>query len=139
MPDTFSVLTLELARAYGVGILVTALAAIAGPARFAAVIADFARSPGLTFLGAMLALILGIGMVMLHNLWTDLTAVLVSLIGWAVFAKGVLVLAAPEGLMKLAVAVTTPPGRMRIWGAIMLVLAAVFLALGIGGHANPGV
>ena len=136
MLDTFDVLTLRLATAYGVGIFVVALAAIAGPARFAAAIADFERSAGLTFLGAILAVIVGLGMVMLHNLWTDPTAILVSLLGWVVLAKGVLVLAVPEGLLKLAVAVTSPQGRMRIWGAIMLVLAVVFLVLGLAGRAT---
>ena len=135
MLDTSWLLTLQLALAYGIGILVLALSMIAGPARFGAVIADFERSPGLTFLGAVLALAMGLAAVFTHNLWTDPIAGLVSLIGWVVLAKGALVLAAPEGLMKLAAAITSTPGRVRTWGIVLLVLAAVFLAPGIAGHA----
>lgn len=138
MLETFSVLTLELARAYGVGILVMALAAITGPARFSEAIADVEKSAGLTLLGAVMAIVLGIFMVFLHNLWTDPIAILVSLLGWVVFAKGVLILAAPEGLMKFAVAAATP-ARVRILGVIMLILAVVYLVPGLEGRANPAV
>ena len=138
MLDTVSVLTLQLARAYGVGLLVLALTMIAGPSRFGAAIADFEKSPGLTFLGAVLALAMGIAAVCVHNLWTDPAAILVSLVGWMVLAKGVLVLAAPEGVMKLAAAIASTPQRVRTWGVIMLILAAVFLVPGVEGRAAVG-
>jgi hypothetical protein len=136
MLDTFSILTLHLATAYGVGIFAAAMAALVSPARFGAAIADFERSPGLAFLGAILALVMGLGLVMLHNLWTDPAAVLVSLLGWVILLKGVLVLAAPEGIMKLAAAAASSPARVRIWGVIALILAAAFLAIGLAGRAS---
>lgn len=135
MLDTFSVLTPQLALAYGVGALILALSMIAAPGRFGGVIADFEKSPGLTFLGAVLALVMGLAAVFVHNLWTDPAAILVSLIGWAVLAKGVLVLAAPEGLMKLAAAIAASPGRVRTAGVFVLILASAFLVPGLEGRA----
>jgi hypothetical protein len=136
MLDTFSIFTLHLATAYGVGILVVAMSAITGPARLGAVIADFERSPALLFLGALLALVMGIALVMLHNLWTDPAAGLVSLLGWVILLKGIFVAAAPEGLMKFASAAASSPARVRVWGFIALILAALYLAVGLIGRAS---
>ncbi len=133
MLDTFSTLTLELARAYGIGIIILALAALLTPARMAMVFADFARSPALAFFFALFGLVLGLVFIVLHSLWTDIPAIIVSSLGWAVLAKAILVLAAPEGLLKFAAAVT--PGIVRLWGVIALMLGAIYLAIGLSGHA----
>ena len=134
--DTFSVLTLQLARLWGVAAFVLALAALTAPKRMGAVMADFERSPALVFLAALLALIIGLVQVMLHNLWTDPTAILVSLIGWLAILKGILLLAAPEGVMKFAAASAASPSRVRIYGVVVLILAVILLALGLLGRAS---
>ena len=137
MLDTFSLLTIELARAFGIGIVIVALAALLMPARMAIVFADFERSPALAFLSALFAIVLGLFLIVLHSLWTDLPAALVSLLGWGVLAKGIVLLAAPEGLLKLAAAFT--PGHVRLWGIVALVLGVIYLAIGLTGHALVGV
>jgi hypothetical protein len=134
--DTFSVLTLQLARIWGVGAFVIALAALTAPTRMGAVMADFERSPALLFMTAIFALAIGLIQVALHNLWTDPTAIIVSLIGWLAIVKGVLLLAAPEGAMKFAVAASSSPSRVRLYGIGVLILAIVLLILGLGGRAT---
>lgn len=136
MLDTFSLLTIELARAYGIGIVIVALAALLMPARMTVVFTDFERRPALVFLAALFAIVLGLVMIVLHSLWTDLPAALVSLLGWAVIAKGIVLLAAPEGLMKIAAAFT--PAHIRLWGVVALILGAIYLAIGLTGHASVG-
>jgi hypothetical protein len=136
MLDTFSLLTIELARAYGIGIVVVALAALLTPSRMAVVFADFERSPALAFLAAIFAIVLGLFLIVLHALWTDAPAILVSLLGWVILAKGILLLAAPEGLLKLAASFS--PNIVRMWGVIALVLGAIYLAIGLTGHALVG-
>ena len=134
--DTFSVLTIQFARIYGVVILTAALAALLRPNRMATILADFERSPGLTFLGALLALILGLLMVTAHNLWSDIAAILVSLFGWIVLIKGILLLASPEGPLKFGAASASSPARVRLWGIAALFLAAIFLVLGAASRAS---
>ena len=102
--DTFSVLTIQLARIYGIVVLTAALAALLSPKRMGLIFADFESSPGLTFMAALFALILGLVMVVVHNLWTDFAAIFVSLFGWIVLIKGILLLAAPDGLLLFATA-----------------------------------
>ena len=134
--DTFSVFTIELARIYGVVTLTVALAALLATKRMTDIIADFERSPALVFMSALFALVLGLVMVMLHNLWTDIAAILVSLFGWIVLIKGILLLAAPDGLLKFASASASSPVRVRAWGIAALVLAAIFLILGVTSRAT---
>ncbi len=134
--DTFALLTLQLAKAFGIVMIAVALGALTRPHRFGEAVADFERSPGLALLGAILGLFIGLGLIMTHNLWTDLTAILVSIIGWAALAKTALLLAAPKGFLSLAAAATSSPGRVRVWGVVMLVVGAVYLALGVLGRAS---
>jgi hypothetical protein len=134
--DTFSVLTIQLARIYGVVAFTAALAALLSPKRMGLIIADFETAPALVFMSALFALILGLVMVMIHNLWTDIAAILVSLFGWIVLIKGILLLAAPEGLLRFAAASASSPARIRLWGVAALVLAAIFLIIGLASRAT---
>jgi hypothetical protein len=136
MFDTLSLLTLNLSRAYSMVIIAVALAALLKPARFGATLADFERSPGLSFLAALFALILGLWLVALHSIWADLPAILVSLLGWIVLIKGVLLLAAPEGLLKLGARAGASASMVRLYGVIALVLGVVYLIIGLTGRAN---
>lgn len=134
MFDTFAVLTIQLARAYGIAVLILAVTALLKPGRVALALNDFERSPGLTFLGALVGVFLGLFLITLHSVWIDLPAILVSLLGWLSLIKGVLLLAAPEGFLKFASAMSTP-GRVRLWGVFALILGAVYLAIGLTAHA----
>jgi hypothetical protein len=134
--DTFSVLTLQLARLWGIAALVIALGALTAPKRMGAAMADFERSPGLLFLAAILALGIGLIQVMFHNLWTDPTAIIVSLIGWLAIVKGIVLMAIPEPVMKLATRAAASPSTVRVYGVLILILAIVLLVLGLGGRAT---
>lgn len=134
--DTLSLLTLHLSRAYGVVILTIALAALLNPARLGAALGDFKRSPGLTLLGGIFALILGVMLIMLHSLWVDVPAILISLLNWAVLIKGVVLIGAPDAILKLASTTSASTSRVRIWGVMALILGALLLAIGLIGRAQ---
>jgi uncharacterized protein YjeT (DUF2065 family) len=136
--DTFSVLTIQLARIYGIVTLTAALAALLKPDFMGRIIADFERSPGLTYVTALFGLILGLVMVALHNLWTDIAAILVSLLGWIVLVESILMFAAPEGLLRFATAAAASPARVRLWGIFALVLGASCRGSGVASRASSG-
>jgi hypothetical protein len=134
MFETLVPLTLVLARAYGAAILVVGLTALAAPRRMKAALADFERSPGLTLLSALFALVLGLAMVFLHSIWADFPAALVSLPGWAILIKGVALLAAPEGLLKFGAAASDSVTVVRAWAAFAILLGAAYLVIGFAGQ-----
>lgn len=137
MFDTLIPLTLTLARAYGIGTVIVALAALLASQRIKSALADFDRNPGLTFLSALFAIILGLMLVVIHSVWADLPAILVSMLGWIILAKGIVLLAAPEPLLKIARA-SDSTSVVRLWGVIALALGVLYLVIGFGGHALAG-
>jgi hypothetical protein len=136
--DTLVPLTLVLARAYGVAITAVALSAILAPARMQSALGDFQRNPGLTFISALFAVVLGLFLVIIHSIWHDAPAVLVSLLGWVILIKGIVLLAATDGLMKIAAAITASSGIVRTWGVFALVLGIAYLVIGLMGRALAG-
>lgn len=138
MLETFVPLTLVLARAYGVAILIVGLSAVLAPQRMKAALAEFAGRPGLTFLSALFAVVLGLTLVIVHSVWADFPAALVSLLGWVILLKGIVLLAAPEGLMKVAAAVGDSITVIRAWAAFALLLGLAYLVIGLASHAPAG-
>lgn len=134
--DTLSLLTIHLARAYGMVVVAVALAALVAPARMAAAIAEFGRSPGLILLSAIVAVILGVAMVSFHSRWSDFPAILVSLLGWAVLVKGIVLLAAPDALLKLGGDVSRSHAIVRVWGVVALILGVAYLLIGFLARAT---
>jgi hypothetical protein len=136
MVITFSVLTLTLAKAYGLYILVTGLSGLAMPLRWKAVIEDYQRSPALTYLTAVIVLGLGLTLVSVHSLWTDPLAVVVSLVGWIVLVEGLALAAFPDGLMKFGAATVATSGRTRAWAIVAVIAGAALLIAGLIGRAD---
>lgn len=133
---TFSVLTLTLAKALGVYVLITGFSGLATPARWQAVMEDYQRSPGLTYLTAVIVLGVGLALVAVHPLWTDPLAMFVSLICWIVLIEGIAMAAFPDGLLKLGLATVATPGWRRGWVVFALSLGAVLLAAGLLGRVD---
>lgn len=138
MIDSFAVLTLDLAKAYGLYILVTGLSGLFAPDRWRQVMEDYARSPGLTYLTAVLVFGLGITLVMIHHLWIDPLAIVVSLVGWIILVEGILLMALPDPLLKIGAASVGSPAATRAWAIFAIIAGAVLLAAGVTGHATAG-
>jgi uncharacterized protein YjeT (DUF2065 family) len=134
--DTFAVTTLDFAKAYGVYILVTGLAGLFAPDRWKLVMDDYVRSPGLTYLTAVIVFGLGLVLVTLHNLWTDPLAIIVSLIGWIVLIEGIALMALPEALLKFGAAAVASHSRVRLWAIFALIAGAILLAAAFTGRAT---
>ena len=134
--NTFVISTLDLAKAYGVYILVTGLAGLFASDRWKLVMEDYTRSPGLTYLTAAIVFGLGLVLVTLHNLWTDPLAIIVSLIGWIVLIEGVALMALPEALLKFGAAAVASRNTTRIWAIFALIAGALLLFAAFTGRAT---
>ncbi len=134
--DTFSLLTLDFAKVYGVYLIATGLSGIAATDRWKLVVEDYARSPALIYLTAVAMLGLGLVLVMAHNLWTDPLAIIVSLVNWIVLIEGIAMMAIPEALLKFGAAAVSSPNIVRIWAVFALIAGALLLAAGLMVHAS---
>ncbi len=63
---------------------------------------DMYKSPAVAFYGGMAALVVGFVIVSAHNVWVMDWTVLITLLGWGGLVKGVMLMLAPEFLLKIS-------------------------------------
>ena len=137
MIETAVPLTLTLAIGLGAILLAAGIggfSATAGPVSdWAEAIEEMDRMPGLTLALAFVAILFGGGILLVHHHWSDPLAAIVTLIAWASFAEGLLLLGMPRlylSFARLAVRYTRP------WAAVATVLGLALLIAGLTGRAT---
>jgi uncharacterized protein YjeT (DUF2065 family) len=131
--DTISVLTLRLAEAIGLYLILIGLSGFVAPQRWRAMIDDMDRSPGLVMGIAFPVFAVGAAMVMVHRAMTDPLAIAVTLIGYIVLIEGALLIAAPGPLLRLG---RLAMGFTRLWAIVSLILGLFFFLAGLLGRAT---
>ena len=131
--DTISVLTLRLSEAIGIYMIVVGIGGFLAPSRWQAVMEDLERSPGLVMALGFPVFAAGAALVLIHSIWTDPLAVIVSLIGYVALIEGALLLAVPDPLIKI--------GRWsvqftRAWAIVSIVLGILLFLAGLIGRAT---
>jgi uncharacterized protein YjeT (DUF2065 family) len=124
---TSSPLTLQLAQALGLYLIVMGLGAFASPQRWKSIIDEMERSPALVMIAGVLAFAIGAALALSHTILTDPAAIAVTVIGWAALIKGALLIAVPRPLLRIGRASLR---LIRFWSIAMILIG---LALGIAG------
>lgn len=134
--DTISILTLRLAEAMGLYMILIGIGGLANPARWRAVMDDLNRSPALVVTLGFAVFVVGVTLVMVHSIWTDPLAVIVSLISYVALIEGAVLLAVPGPLISIGHWST---GVIRIWAIVALVLGLLLFLAGLTGRATISV
>lgn len=136
MFETAVPLTLHLAAGLGLVLVAAGIGGFTGKpgADWAEAIDELGRMPGLTLAMAFIAIVFGAGILLVHHHWTDPLAIAVTLIGWAAFIEGLLLLAVPGSYLAFARNWTR---YARPWALVALLLGAVLLVAGLTGRAVP--
>lgn len=135
MITTSTVLTLSLAKAFGVYMIAAGLSGLLSRERWAGIIDEFNARPGLTYMSGVFVFVMGAAIIMAHNIWTDPLAIFISLIGWAAAAEGLILIAFPGPLLKWAISFVRP-GAVKAFAIFTIVLGLVLLVLGFTGRAG---
>ena len=137
MIETAVPLTLHLATGLGAILLAAGIggfSATAGPTSdWAEAIDEMNRLPGLTLALAFVAIVFGGGILLVHHHWTDPLACLVTLIAWASFAEGLLLLGLPRLYLSFA---HLGVRYARPWAIFALLLGLALLLAGLTGRAT---
>ena len=131
--DTISILTLRLAEAIGLYMIIVGIGGLVSLSRWRAMMDDLDRSPGLVMALGFPVFVVGAALVLIHSIWTDPLAVIVSLIGYVALFEGALLLATPAPLLRigrLAVRFT------RLWAGISILLGILLFLAGLTGRAT---
>ena len=127
-------LTLHLLVLIGVYELAAGVAGLTGRLGWSALIDEFERSPGLTFVTGFMAFAVGAAINLAHHHFTDVPAIIVSAIGWIALIEGVVLMVCPGPLLRFS------RGLVRNQQLISIAAAAVgvaFILLGLTGRADP--
>lgn len=135
MITTSTVLTLSLAKAFGVYMIAGGLSGLLARDRWDAILVNFREKAGLTYISGVFVFTLGAAIIMVHNIWTDPLAIFISLFGWVAAAEGLVLIAYPEPLLKWAASFVRP-GAVRAFAIFTIVFGLVLLFLGLTGRAG---
>jgi hypothetical protein len=95
-----SALTVFLGKLIGVYCLIVALTMIAKRRTTVDAVNDLIRDPPLVLLSGVIAVAVGLGVVIGHNIWSGgALPVVITLVGWASVIKGIALMALPQGQM----------------------------------------
>ena len=93
-------LSIFLAKVLGLYFLIVSLGMIFNAGRFKPLIIDLIKSPALMFLTGFLALIIGILLVVSHNIWTADWRVVITILAWLSLIKGTIRIMVPQFAVK---------------------------------------
>jgi len=114
-----------IARLIGPLFLVMGLGMMAEPETVRALSAEFLSNLSLIYLAGMLALVAGLALVNLHNLWVADWRIMITILGWLSVIGGVTRLLFPAQVQSIGTGMISNPHAMVVGGAILLVIGAV--------------
>ena len=90
------ILSIALAKIIGIYCILVGVAMLANPVRFKNMIDDFMQYPLVLNLAGIIALILGLILTVIHNVWIMDWRILITIVAWIILLKGVFRLFLPE-------------------------------------------
>ena len=95
-------LSIFLAQALGLYLIFLSIAYILNRKRFKPLLVDMMNNPGLMFVVGVIALIMGILMVVSHNIWVKDWRIIITIIAWMALFKGINIIFFPNFLNKIS-------------------------------------
>lgn len=111
-----------LAKVMGLYLVIVYVSVLLNKKLMPALIKDVAKNTGFTMFGGAMALIVGLLVVLTHNVWSPDWIGLVTLLGWVILIKGVLMVLMPK---------KAPKWGMNISDNALTVSAIIMLLIGI--------
>jgi hypothetical protein len=114
--------------------LAAGIAGLTGTVSWRSLIDEFDRSPSLTFMTGFIVFVLGAITIIAHNIWTDVLAGIVSLLGWIAAAEGLLLMVVPGPLFALSRQLVI---NQRLVSLLAAAFGLILVLLGLIGRADP--
>ncbi|MDP8212084.1 MAG: hypothetical protein P9X22_02180 [Candidatus Zapsychrus exili] len=91
-----------LAKLIGPYCIIVGLGVLLNLKTYQTIMEDFLKNSALIYLGGILALIIGLLIVLTHNVWTVSWAVAITIFGWGGIIKGIWLIAFPKSICKFS-------------------------------------
>ncbi len=118
--ETFKI----LARIIGPVMIIPAIGIFLNFNTYRGMIGEFSKSQSLCYLGGSMALLMGLVILQFHNKWEAGWPVIITLMGWIILIKGLILVLFPGAVIALWHPLTASP-------AALIVSLVISLAIGI--------
>jgi len=116
--------TTNLAQIIGPTIAAAAIGFFLHPKFYKKIMDDFKKHQGLTYFAGIFIMIIGIAVILKHNIWELNAAGLITLFAWGAAIKGATFLIIPDFLFGISNAIITNKRLMQFSMVIMFVAGA---------------
>lgn len=124
--------TLVIARILGAYMLIMGVAVLIHRNTIREMMERLEKDFPLTFIMGVMALILGLVIVSLHNVWAGPVSVAISLIGWLALLKGAGIVLLRQRYIDLFRPLAQSARAGLLWGAIVALVGLWLLSAGLG-------
>ena len=108
--------------------IIIAIAMLIRPDGYRKMATEFFASPALCYTGGIVALLLGLVILALHDDWTGSLNVVVGILGWLATLKGAILIIYPSLFEGITASLTRSDSNLRIAGAVAF-LIGLYLTL----------
>ena len=91
-----------IAKIFGLYCLIFSVILLVNGNEFFGLMKELIDEPGFILMGAFLNLMLGLAMVVGHNVWDGTWRVVITILGWVSLGKGIILLTWPEALLGMS-------------------------------------
>ncbi len=89
-------ISLFLSKALGLYLVIISVGMLINACTLRPILEDILKSPGLMFVAGIIAMVIGILIVISHNVWTLDWRVIITIMGWASLIKGTVRVVIPQ-------------------------------------------
>ena len=119
-----------LAKILGPYLIIVAIGIMFNPKFYQKMIEDFFKNAALLYLGGVMALIIGMVIVLFHNVWVPSWPVIITIFGWGGLLKGIWLIVFPNSVGKLTQIYQRKPALLRVHMIVVLVIGLFLTAKG---------
>ena len=118
-----------LAQALGIYMVIIGLAVLTRSRYIQPAVKEIILNSGMFFLFAIITLIMGIVLVLVHNIWIPAWPVIITIISWLIFISGIISLFFAQQIQPRALRMVQHP-KFHLHGLIPLILGLILLYFG---------
>ncbi len=119
-----------IARIFGLCYLIIGAGFVFNRKAFQQVMEDFCKNAALVFYGGVLALVIGVVIILTHNVWVAHWAVIITIIGWLALIKGIWMIVFPNTVSKFMQAYQKNESLLIVHSIVALIFGAVLTFFG---------
>lgn len=121
-----------LAQAFGLYFIIAGLGLVLKKSSLKSLMARFSSDSTVVIMGGFVTLIIGVPLVLIHNVWGNSLEIIVSLIAWVVILKGITLVLMPDMTQQMVSRISNKIGVLEIVLWLMIILGGYLTYVGFG-------